>query len=155
MDASGSRDAPSSTGGSGSGSGGGRSVSISLPPAIPRPRKRAPSSNGGASLTSSIANLANTIIGTGMVALPGNFVHTGWLLGVFLIALCGFTGASGLYLLTRCANKLGGRRQSFFSVAMKTIPKGARWFDLAIALKVIRRERRWAHIGDRRLTNLP
>lgn len=62
-------------------------------------------------------------------------MYTGWFLGLLLIALCGFTGASGLYLLTRCANKLGGRRQSFFTVALKTIPKGARWFDLAIALK--------------------
>lgn len=157
MDVNGSRDAPSAVrgSGSGSGSGGGRSVSISVPPAVPRPRKRTASSNGGASLTSSIANLANTIIGTGMVALPGNFVHTGWLLGLFLIALCGFTGASGLYLLTRCANKLGGRRQSFFSVAMKTIPKGARWFDLAIALKVRRRERSWVQLVDHVLIKLP
>lgn len=118
--------------------GAGRSVSISIPPAIPRPPKPHPSdssSSGNASLPSSVANLANTIIGTGMVALPGAFVYTGWLLGSFLIVFCGFTGASGLYLLTRCANKLGGRRQSFFTVALKTIPKGARWFDLAIALK--------------------
>lgn len=96
-----------------------RSISISIPPAVARPRKTS-FDGGNASLVSSIANLCNTIIGTGMVALPGAFVYTGWLLGVFLIILCGCTGALGLYLLTRCANKLGGRRQSFFSVALKT-----------------------------------
>ncbi|CAO1616641.1 unnamed protein product [Parajaminaea phylloscopi] len=111
-----------------------RQISISVPPARPRPPKT-PAQGGQASLTSSIANLTNTIIGTGMVALPGAFVYTGWLLGTLLVAFCGITGAFGLYLLTRCANKLGGRRQSFFTVALQTIPKGARWFDLAIALK--------------------
>lgn len=131
--------APSRPGGGSatSNAAGGRSVSLSIPPPQPRPRKRQrdDSDQGAASLTSSTANLLNTIVGTGMVALPGAFVYTGWFVGVLLIALCGFTGASGLYLLTRCANKLGGRRQSFFTVALKTIPKGARWFDLAIALK--------------------
>lgn len=120
---------------------GARSVSLSIPAAQPRPRRRnrrtngPDDDNGQASLASSTANLLNTIVGTGMVAIPGALVYTGWLLGVLLIVLCGCTGASGLYLLTRCANKLGGRRQSFFTVALKTIPKGARWFDLAIALK--------------------
>lgn len=91
---------------------------------------------GVASMASSIANLCNTIIGTGMLATPGTFRYTGILPAIFLICLCGFTSALGLIFLTLCADTLGGRRNSFFSVAMQTIPKGARLFDLAIAIKV-------------------
>ncbi|MCO5590006.1 hypothetical protein L7F22_043975 [Adiantum nelumboides] len=90
---------------------------------------------GKASMASSIANLCNTIIGTGMLATPGAFRYTGLLPGIFLIILCGFTSAAGLILLTMCADTLGGRKNSFFSIALKTIPNGARFFDAAIAIK--------------------
>ena len=91
---------------------------------------------GSASLLSSISNLTNTIIGTGMLATPGAFRYTGLLLGIALICFCGFTSALGLYLLTRCASRVGGRKNSFFSLASHALPAGAWWFDLAIALKV-------------------
>ncbi|EPQ26981.1 uncharacterized protein PFL1_05616 [Pseudozyma flocculosa PF-1] len=94
-----------------------------------------PQEQGKASLVSCISNLTNTIIGTGMLATPGAFRYTGLLLGMGLICFCGFTAAFGLYLLTRCAAKVGGRRNSFFSIASQTLPGGAWWFDLAIALK--------------------
>lgn len=84
----------------------------------------------------SLANLLNTILGTGMLATPGAFRYTGMLPGVFLIVLCGFTSLMGLILLTLCADTLGGRRNSFFSIAMHTLPRGARFFDAAIAIKV-------------------
>lgn len=90
---------------------------------------------GEASLLSSISNLTNTIIGTGMLATPGAFKWTGLLVGVFLIFFCGFTAALGLYLLTRCAARVGGRKNSFFTIASQALPSGAYWFDLAIALK--------------------
>ena len=90
---------------------------------------------GSASLISSISNLTNTIIGTGMLATPGAFKYTGLLLGAFLIFFCGFTAALGLYLLTRCAARVGGRKNSFFTIASQALPAGAWYFDLAIALK--------------------
>ncbi|ETS59511.1 hypothetical protein PaG_06430 [Moesziomyces aphidis] len=90
---------------------------------------------GSASLLSSISNLTNTIIGTGMLATPGAFKYTGLLLGMFLIVFCGCTAALGLYLLTRCAARVGGRKNSFFTIASKALPAGAWYFDLAIALK--------------------
>lgn len=71
-----------------------------------------------------------------MLATPGALADTGLLLGMVLIAFCGFTSAFGLYLLTRCAARTGTRRNSFYSIALETLPRGARWFDLAIALKV-------------------
>ncbi|SJX62615.1 uncharacterized protein SRS1_10811 [Sporisorium reilianum f. sp. reilianum] len=90
---------------------------------------------GNASLVSSISNLTNTIIGTGMLATPGAFKYTGLLLGPALILFCGFTAALGLYLLTRCAARVGGRKNSFFTIASQALPAGAWYFDLAIALK--------------------
>lgn len=90
---------------------------------------------GEASLLSSISNLTNTIIGTGMLATPGAFKWTGLIVGILLILFCGFTAALGLYLLTRCAARVGGRKNSFFTIASQALPNGAYWFDLAIALK--------------------
>lgn len=90
---------------------------------------------GKATMTSSIANLSNTIIGTGMLATPGAFRYTGLLPGIFLLVLCGFTALTGLVFLTLCADTLGGRKNSFFSIAMHTLPRGARFFDAAIAIK--------------------
>ncbi|EST04824.1 Amino acid transporter, transmembrane [Kalmanozyma brasiliensis GHG001] len=90
---------------------------------------------GRASLISSISNLTNTIIGTGMLATPGAFKYTGLLLGAFLILFCGLSAALGLYLLTRCAARVGGRKNSFFTIASQALPAGAWYFDLAIALK--------------------
>ena len=91
---------------------------------------------GQATMASSIANLCNTIIGTGMLATPGAFRYTGLLPGIFLIVVCGFTALAGLLFLTLCADTLGGRKNSFFSIAMHTLPRGARIFDAAIAIKV-------------------
>ena len=90
---------------------------------------------GTASIFSSTANLANTVIGAGLIAMPGAMKYTGLIPGIVLILFCGFTSLSGLYLLTRCAARIGGRDTSFYNVAKKTLPSGARWFDLAIALK--------------------
>ncbi|KAJ9480335.1 Vacuolar amino acid transporter 5 [Pseudozyma hubeiensis] len=90
---------------------------------------------GKATLVSSVSNLTNTIIGTGMLATPGAFKYTGLLLGPLLILFCGFTAALGLYLLTRCAARVGGRKNSFFTIASQALPAGAWYFDLAIALK--------------------
>ncbi|UZJ52188.1 hypothetical protein CBS101457_001508 [Exobasidium rhododendri] len=90
---------------------------------------------GRMTLKASTANLCNTIIGTGMLATPGAFRYTGLLPGIFLIFLCGFTALAGLLFLTLCADTLGGRKNSFNSIAMHTFPKGARLFDAAIAIK--------------------
>ena len=109
---------------------------------------------GRGTTVSSIANLCNTIIGTGMLATPGAFRYTGLLPGIFLIVLCGCTALAGLLLLTLCADTLGGRKNSFFSIAMHTLPRGARFFDAAIAIKVSRyypnvvRERKATNLGS-------
>ncbi|CAD6884978.1 unnamed protein product [Tilletia laevis] len=101
----------------------------------PAHQRRQPRKSANASVFSSIANLTNTQIGAAMLSLPHAIASTGLLFGLALVVLCACTSALGLYLLTRCADKLGGRRTSFFEIASRTVPGGAKWFDGAIALK--------------------
>ena len=105
-----------------------------MPQLPPRPAARKAGAPGG-TLFSSTANLANTLIGSGALATPGAFRHTGLIPGAALICWCAATSAAGLLLLVACARTVGGRQQSFGSLAQRAIPRAARLFNLAIALK--------------------
>ncbi|KAL1924970.1 uncharacterized protein VTP21DRAFT_4624 [Calcarisporiella thermophila] len=80
-------------------------------------------------------NLCNTILGTGMLAMSSAIASVGWLSGGILICFSGFASGLGLYLLSRCAARTEGRHSSFYAVSKLTFPRGAVFFDLAIALK--------------------
>ncbi|TIB06657.1 hypothetical protein E3P96_00205 [Wallemia ichthyophaga] len=89
-----------------------------------------------ASIPSSVANLANTIIGTGMLAMPSVISSTGLIPAVILILLSSFLSSFGLYLLHLSSTQLGSKRSSSFNaVANITYPNAAIYFDIAIALK--------------------
>lgn len=90
---------------------------------------------GLATLTSSIGNLTNTIIGSGMLTLPLVLANAGIIPGGFTCMFSGVTTAFGLYLLSRAAAKAPPRRSSFFAVAELTYPKAAVFLDTAIAIK--------------------
>ncbi|KAI1793448.1 vacuolar amino acid transporter 5 [Ganoderma leucocontextum] len=97
---------------------------------VRRPRK-----DGHASLTSSTSNLANTIIGSGMLTFPLALASAGLIPGIITCVFSGSVGAFGLYLLSRCAAKAPHRKSSFFAVAEMTFPQAAVFFDAAIAIK--------------------
>ncbi|KAF9298721.1 hypothetical protein BGZ74_009268 [Mortierella antarctica] len=88
-----------------------------------------------ASFWSCTINLANTILGTGMLAMPGALATVGLLLGSFMIVFSACASGLGLYFLTRSASKTQGRAASFFACSKLTYPSAAVWFDLAIAIK--------------------
>ncbi|KAF9428564.1 hypothetical protein BGZ94_001909 [Podila epigama] len=88
-----------------------------------------------ASFWSCTINLANTILGTGMLAMPGALATVGLMLGSFMIVFSAFASSLGLYFLTRSASKTQGRSASFFACSKLTYPSAAVWFDLAIAIK--------------------
>ncbi|KAL7411742.1 transmembrane amino acid transporter protein-domain-containing protein [Mrakia frigida] len=92
---------------------------------------------GSASVFSSVSNLANTILGTGMLAFPSAFASIGIVPGLISCATSGFLAFSGLYFLSLCAAKVQpARKSSFNAVSMLTFGKGATvFFDLAIAIK--------------------
>ncbi|KAI9510494.1 transmembrane amino acid transporter protein-domain-containing protein [Russula earlei] len=91
--------------------------------------------DGHATLTSSIGNLANTIIGSGMLTFPRALASAGIIPGMFTCALSGVVGGFGLYLLSACARHAPHRRSSFFAIASLTFPRAAVFFDAAIAIK--------------------
>ncbi|KAL7541971.1 hypothetical protein ACHAXR_011390 [Thalassiosira sp. AJA248-18] len=88
----------------------------------------------GSSIASGIVNLTNTIVGAGMLGLPGAFGGTGWLSGIALIFASAAFSAHGLVLLSKAAC-LTGRPSSFYSVALASVPRYTILIDLAVALK--------------------
>ncbi|GAA6036702.1 hypothetical protein JCM8097_003437 [Rhodosporidiobolus ruineniae] len=99
------------------------------------PVKQQGKREGAATIFSCIANLANTIIGTGSLAMAHAFSGEGLIPGIIMVLLCGGAAATGLYLLTRCAALGPHRAASFSSLSKMTYPGLARLFDFAVALK--------------------
>ncbi|KAJ7887939.1 transmembrane amino acid transporter protein-domain-containing protein [Mycena leptocephala] len=90
---------------------------------------------GKASIVSSVSNLANTIIGSGMLTFPLAMASAGIIPGMITCIFSGSVAVFGLYLLSLCAARAPHRRSSFFAVAQMTFPKAAVFFDAAIAAK--------------------
>ncbi|KAI9478452.1 MAG: transmembrane amino acid transporter protein-domain-containing protein [Benjaminiella poitrasii] len=88
-----------------------------------------------ATIASTSINLSNTILGTGMLAMPAALAPMGLIPGILIILYAGFTSGLGLYFLSRCAHKVGGRNVSFASLSRLTWPKLGIFFDMAIAIK--------------------
>ncbi|KAI8375737.1 transmembrane amino acid transporter protein-domain-containing protein [Choanephora cucurbitarum] len=80
-------------------------------------------------------NLSNTILGTGMLAMPAALASVGLIPGIIMIIYAGSTSCFGLYFLARCAERVGGRNASFSSLSKLTWPKLGVFFDTAIAIK--------------------
>ncbi|KAI8607084.1 transmembrane amino acid transporter protein-domain-containing protein, partial [Chytriomyces sp. MP71] len=87
-----------------------------------------------ATVLSSAVNLTNTILGSGMLAMPKALASTGLALGSLLILASAAASVFGLTLLSLCAARIG-RHSSFFQIAKITYPQAAIGFDLAIAVK--------------------
>ncbi|KAK2015860.1 transmembrane amino acid transporter [Colletotrichum eremochloae] len=101
-----------------------------------RQRRRNGKEGGGqASMSSSVINLLNTIVGAGTLAMPSVMSHMGCMLGVLMIVWSGITAAFGLYLQSRCARYLDRGTSSFFAISKITYPNAAIIFDTAIAIK--------------------
>lgn len=97
-------------------------------------RKKAP---GSASLFSCIMNLANTILGAGMLGLPHAFASNGYALGIILLFVFAILAAFGLHLLAMISlERFSEKRDaSFYKVATAAFSKGALAIDAAVAIK--------------------
>lgn len=101
----------------------------SEPAARPTPKE------GKAQLRSSVGNLANTILGTGMLSFPLAFATAGIIPGVLTCIFSACCAGLGLYFLSRCATKAPHRHSSFFAISQLTYPGLSVYFDIAIAIK--------------------
>ena len=90
---------------------------------------------GAASPIACISALCNTILGSGMLAVPYAVSQCGYALGITLLIVGGSASAFALHLLTVCSNKVGVHPTSFYAVAHAAIPNLAFLIDLAIAIK--------------------
>ena len=90
--------------------------------------------NKQGTVTSGIINLSNTIIGAGMLGLPGAFGGTGFVGGTIFIVMGAAFSSLGLILLSKAAQKTG-LPSSFYSVAREAVPQYTILIDLAVALK--------------------
>jgi amino acid permease len=90
--------------------------------------------NATGTLFSSTANLANTILGSGILVMPFVFANLGIAQGVVLLTLSAFLSVFGLNLLTKMANTLNSRDVSFNAICMTAYPAAAVLMDFAIAL---------------------
>lgn len=89
-----------------------------------------------AGIVSSLINLLNTILGSGMLAMPAAIASLGLLPGLCVISICAFLSASGLYFLSKSAEALEGTEPaSFTSISRITYPKLAVTFEVALAIK--------------------
>eukprot|EP00977_Amphora_coffeiformis_P006348 scaffold1353_cov161-Amphora_coffeaeformis.AAC.20 len=89
---------------------------------------------GHATIFSCFINLVNTIVGAGMLGLPGAFGGTGYVVGSVMICLGAAFSANGLVLLTKAA-RMARLPSSFYSVARAAVPEYTVLIDLAVALK--------------------
>lgn len=64
---------------------------------------------------SSVVNLTNSIIGSGILGLPYAFASAGWILGYILIAIAAIATIFSLHVLSLCATKVE-HPSSFYKV---------------------------------------
>ena len=92
------------------------------------------SSKEKGTIISGVINLSNTIVGAGMLGLPGAFGGTGWVSGCILLVVAATFSAHGLVLLSKAA-VLTGKPSSYYSVALASVPRYTILIDLAVAMK--------------------
>lgn len=90
---------------------------------------------GGASFISSVLNLANTIMGSGLLTLPSAFAGSGLLAGLCMAIVAGILNVVTLHCITAAAQMVPGVTSSFGSLAEAAFPGfGGVLVDAIVAL---------------------
>ena len=77
--------------------------------------------SGTATILSSVLNLANTILGAGLLGLPYAVSKSGYILGIILFVLFACLSSVGLNLIMASARLVPDA--SFYTLSQRTIPK--------------------------------
>ena len=86
----------------------------------------------GATIMSSVVNLANVIMGVGILALPLAFSEAGWVLGSLLGLGSAALGVLSLHLLGESARRANAK--SFYAVCEASIPRFGIVIDVAVVV---------------------
>lgn len=106
-------------------------LSLDLTPHSPPYHTKNP---GKASIAASVFNLAHTVLGAGILALPSTMRDAGPVLACILI-LFGAAGAGlGLLLLARCSLRVS-EHPSYYTLAQASLARSGVIVDTAVALK--------------------
>eukprot|EP00037_Helgoeca_nana_P018359 m.175835 g.175835 ORF g.175835 m.175835 type:complete len:174 (-) comp24416_c0_seq3:207-728(-) len=84
---------------------------------------------------SAVVNLANTIVGAGMLGLPRAFAESGYAVGAVLLVLSAMGSVIGLHLLAVSQATAGIQPSSFYTVANAAMPSLTVLIDVAVYLK--------------------
>ena len=87
----------------------------------------------GASVTASTINMLNTILGTGLLALPTVFGHAGFVTGTLIVIIFGTLSVFTNAIFVECALRFG-RPTSFTVIANRVMPGASIAIDLAVLL---------------------
>lgn len=100
-----------------------------------KPTTHTSTTTGQASTIACISALCNTILGSGMLAIPYAMSQCGYILGIILLILGACASSFALHLLSLCANKVSIKPTSFYIVANASVPQFTFLIDLAVAIK--------------------
>ena len=87
----------------------------------------------GATLASSIANLTNTNVGVGMLAMPAALASAGWVGGLSLLAFAALASAFASSLLVDCVDHVGRPATLSCITSAAFGPLGRALVDVAVA----------------------
>lgn len=86
----------------------------------------------GSGMFMTVMNLVNTVIGSGILALPSSAAKVGWVLAIILMVVSAAITWVGLNYLTNVARKMGGDKTSFGAASTATY----KWLVIIVDLCV-------------------
>lgn len=83
--------------------------------------------DGDCSALAATANIANVVIGAGVLALPFAYARSGTIGGPILVCFSGLLNIFTMHLLSAAGRKIAGRNANFHAIAAETLPKKLWW----------------------------
>lgn len=103
---------------------------INAPDAVP---EKEPASG----IFASVANIANVVIGAGVLALPFAYARAGIVGGPILVVFSAILNVFTMHLLAKVGREVAGRNASFHAIAAAALPKSMWWFVDAVVVTMM------------------
>ena len=73
-----------------------------------------------ATVTSSVVNLTNSIVGSGILGLPYAFAPSGWVLSYVLLAMASMATVFSLHILSECCTRVSAPATFYRSLSLSS-----------------------------------